>query len=156
MTIFLFWPLLAGFFDKIIGGFNQLKPAGQLAGRLKLLTLVVSQGSWRHRSYIKDITITFISEKEFFIFIVFYPPKTQSLFSSILANGCRPLLNVRVSFRQAPQENRHRASLILEGKFKIAIEQKKKLSFRVAKHNKNEKFFFRDEYYCNICDISSV
>ena len=32
LTIFLFWPLFAGFFDKIIGGFNWLKPAGQLKG----------------------------------------------------------------------------------------------------------------------------
>ena len=38
----------------------------------------------------------------------------------------------------------------------VKIEPKKKLSFRGVKHNKNEKFFFRDEYYCNISDITSV
>ena len=42
---------------------------------------IVSQGSYLNRSYIKDISITFISEKEFFIFIVFYPLKTHFLFS---------------------------------------------------------------------------
>ena len=56
--------------------------------------------------------------------------------------------------RQAAQEKHMPASLILEGKFKI--EKKKKLSFKGVKHNKNEKFFFRDEYYCNIFDITSV
>ena len=30
---------------KIIGGFNRLKPAGRLAGRLKLLTLL-----WPHKA----------------------------------------------------------------------------------------------------------
>ena len=119
-----------------------------------ILGTVVSEGSWRHRSYIKDITIIFISEKEFLIFIVFYPPKPNFFFWLNFNYWMLTSPNVRVSFRQAPQENRHRASLILEGKFKI--EQKKKLSFRGAKHNKNEKFFFRNEYYCNICDISSV
>ena len=47
--------------------------------------------------------------------------------------------------RQAAQEKHMPASLILEGKFKI--ELKKKLSLKGVKHNKNEKFFFRDEYY---------
>ena len=45
----------------------------------------------------------------------------------------------------AAQEKHTPASLILEEKFKI--ELKKKLSFRGVKHNKNDKFFFRDEYY---------
>ena len=31
-----------------------------------------------------------------------------------------------------------------------------KVGLKGVKHNKNEKFFFRDEYYCNICDITSV
>ena len=52
------------------------------------LGIVVSGGYWRHRSYIKDNTITFISKKEFSIFIVFYPLKTQFLFCSNLTNGC--------------------------------------------------------------------
>ena len=56
--------------------------------------------------------------------------------------------------RQAAQEKHTPASLILEGKFKI--ELKKKLSLRGVKHNKNEKFFFSDEYYGNIFDITSV
>ena len=47
--------------------------------------------------------------------------------------------------RQAAQKKHTPASLILEGKFKI--EEKKKLSFKGVKHNKSEKFFFRDEYY---------
>ena len=46
--------------------------------------------------------------------------------------------------RQAAQEKHTPASLILEGKFKI--ELKKKLSFTGVIHNKNETFFFRDEY----------
>ena len=37
----------------------------------------------------------------------------------------------------------------------VKIELKKILSFRGEKHNKNEKFL-RDEYYCNIFDITSV
>ena len=49
-----------------------------------LVGTVISEGSWHHRSYINDITIVFISEKEFFIFNVFYSLKTQFLFFSIL------------------------------------------------------------------------
>ena len=56
--------------------------------------------------------------------------------------------------RQAAQEKHTPASLILEGKFKI--ELKKKLSLRVVKHNESEKFFFRDEYYWNISNITST
>ena len=93
-----------------------------------LLGMVTSEGSYLNRSYITDITIIFISEKEFFIFIVFYPPKSQFLFLINFNYWMLTSPNVRVSFRQAPQENRQRASLILEVKFKI--EQKMKLSFR--------------------------
>ena len=60
------------------GWSNQ--PNCSMYGWAATLGTVVSQGSYLNRSYITDITIIFISEKEFFIFIVFYPPKTQFLF----------------------------------------------------------------------------
>ena len=59
--------------EQYIWGYGVIRKYGTLG-------MVSSEGSYLNRSYITDITIIFISEKNNFIFIVFYPPKTQFLF----------------------------------------------------------------------------
>ena len=100
----------------------------------------------------------FISEKEFFIFIEFYPPKTQFLFSLNFEFSLQNEAGfVCVFLWCLPEISSHITINIRRGQHPIVkIEQKKKLSFRGVNLNKNKKFFFRDEYYCNICDITSV
>ena len=99
---------------------------------------VVSEGSWLNRSYIKDISIIFISEKEFFIFIVFYPAKTQFLFFSIL-NFPSKMRLAGVCFSCAAclcgiENYSHITMNIRRGQHPLVkIELKKKLSFKGVK-----------------------
>ena len=92
-------------------------------------------------------------KKNFSFLLCFTPVKLNFFFSSIL-NFPSKIRLAGVCFSCAAclcgLEN---FSHIKERSASIKIELKKKLSFIGVKHNKSEKFFFRDEYYWNIFDI---
>ena len=87
-------------------------------------------------------------KKNYSFLLCFTPFKVNFFFPSIL-NFPSKMRLAGVCFSVQPACVRGQHPL-------VKIELKKKLRFRGVKHNKNEKFFFRDEYYCNIFDITSV
>ena len=100
-------------------------------------------------------------KRNFSFLLCFTPLKLNFFFSSIL-NFPSKMRLAGVCFSCAAclcgiENYSHITMNIRRGQHPLVkIELNKKLSFRGAKHNKNEKFFFRDEYYCNIFDITSV
>ena len=115
------------------------------------LGTVVSQGSYLNRSYIKDISIIFISKKEFFIFIVFYPSKTQFLFFLNFEFSLQDEAGWCVFFLCGIENYSHITMNIRRGQHPLAkIELKKKLSFNQLNISKIKEFLVIREVMLNL------